>query len=204
MRWIRKRALLTASLLIIYFVVVHARQNGNAVIVATFASAAFVIGSAFFDRLLFDPSAIFVKKPWRMMQPSAGDLFRLTMLGAVSAMIFPLVILRGSYMSDAAIIEGGLFALALFFYELMRYQIERVRWHGKVLQVRSRFGRSVTLKWPELKRIYLSGFGEYLTFEDQSGRTARVSRRSKGFSEFMRDAERYAPAALMSDVRRLK
>lgn len=204
MRWIRKRALVFAVCVILYFFTVHARNDGFVTTIVTVTAFLLVFGSAFLDRLLFDPSAVFIKKPWRMLMPSAGDTFRLFASGGLVLCTLPLVILRGSYLYEVALFESGIFALCVYLYEFSRFYIEQVRWHGTTLSVRSKFGRRTSVDWAELNEIYPARFGSYIVFQDQSGRTAKVSRRLKGFSEFLRDAERYVPLDLKSAVQTIK
>lgn len=204
MRWIRKRSLVAAAFVVSYFFLVHSGRDGVIAAVAAVAGMVVVFGSALFDRILFDPSAIYIHKPWRIMQPSAGDVFRLISFGFMTILTVPIVILRGSFVDDAALTEASVLASVLFVYELIRHQIQRVRWHGTGLEVRSKFGRQISMKWLDVRNIRRSTFGEYVVFRDNKGRLVKISARLKGFSEFMRDAERYVPRDAQSDIRALK
>ena len=204
MRWIRRRALIAAAFILPYYFISYSTRDGFAVSVAFIACALIIFGCAFIDRLFFDPSAIFINKPWRMMQPSSGDVFRIVVLGVIVGVTLPIVILRSSYRTDAAIFEGGLISLFLFLYEVSRHRVERVRWHGSSLDVRSKFGKQVAMRWMDVTSVKRGWFGDYLVFRDKMGQKARISRNLKGYSEFIRDAERYVSPALQNAVKKAK
>jgi hypothetical protein len=203
MRWIRKRSLIAAGIIILYFLF-HSGREGSLAAFALVLSMLIVFGSAFFDRLMFDPSAIYIEKPWRLMRPSAGDVFRLFCFGFLTTIVIPLAFIRGSVLYDAAVAEAAILSLVFFLYELSRHQLERVRWHGSNLDIRSKFGFHVVMRWSDIISIQKSIFGEYLIIRDKNGQTAKINSRLNGFSEFLRDAERYVPNVIQADIRALK
>jgi len=204
MRWIRKKSALIAVLILMYFFVVYIRHDGFAVLAANFVVIVMVFGSALADRLTDDPSAIFIEKPWRVMRPSAGDTFRLFGLGGIVLMTLPILILKGGYRLDSAILEGGLIALVLFGYEWTRFAIQRVRWFGSGIDVRSKFGRHVSMRWSDVKDIHRDILNESIVFRDRAGNRAKIDRRLRGYPEFIRDAERYVSPELRPVIRQLK
>lgn len=204
MRWVRKRSAIVAMLVLGYFFAVYFRHDGGAVLAVTVVSVVMVFGSAVLDRMTHDPSAIFIDKPWRIMRPSVGDMFRFLCCGLSIGMTLPLLVLRGGLLAEPALFEAGLIALVLFGYEWSRFNIERVRWFGSGLDVRSKFGRHVSIKWTDIVDVRADRFGDALIFRDKSGRSARIDRRFRGYSEFMRDAERYVPIGLRETIRIVK
>ena len=83
MRWIRKTWVLLATCISLYFLVVHTGPDRFEFSLVILLGFIVVFGTAFFDRMFYDPSSIFIAKPWRMMQPSAGDTFRLVFLVSI-------------------------------------------------------------------------------------------------------------------------
>jgi hypothetical protein len=183
MRWVRKRSAIVAMLVLVYFFAVYFQHDGRAVLAVTVMSVVMVFGSAMLDRITYDPSAIFIDKPWRTMRPSAGDFFRFICCGLSVGLTLPLLVIRGSLLAEPALFEAGLIALALFGYEWTRFNIERVRWFGSGLDVRSKIGRQVTFKWTDIVDVRADRFGDALIFRDKSGRNARIDRRLRGYSE---------------------
>lgn len=191
MRWVRVKMALLEICLSAYFSLAHSTTNGSVTALFMILMAVCVLGSAFLDRILYDPSAVYIQKPWRIMRPSVGDLFRFYLCLIVAGMILPLMILSGSILSDLALFEVGLFTFGISLYEFLRLYVERVRWHGTKLEVRSKLGRGVAIRWSEIRNIRMARFSNSVIFTDLSGRSVRISKRLRGFSEFMRDAERY-------------
>lgn len=204
MRWVRIKTVLLAFCLSAYFAVAHSATNGFLTALFIMLMIIVIFGSAFLDRILYDPSAVFIEKPWRFMRPSIGDLFRLYLCLVVSGLTLPVIILRSSFLTEAALLEVGLITFAISLYEFLRLYVERVRWHGTILDVRSKFGRRVSLRWSEIRNVRMARFSNYTVFTDRSGRSVKVSKRLRGFSEFMRDAERYSPPEVRVAVRTVK
>lgn len=204
MRWIRKRWAIVAAFIVIYFILVHADINRIDVLVVLPASVAIVLGSAFADRLSFDPSAIFVAKPWRVLQPSAGDTFRLTTLGLVTGALFAIFLMAGNFSGNIAAIEGGFIFLFLLIIEILKYQVAQVRWHGTLIDIRSRFGWHHSVKWTELVSVRRDTLGDCIEFRDRKGRKFKINRYLRGYSEFVRDAERYCIPDVKAALRAVK
>jgi hypothetical protein len=204
MRWVRIKTVLLALCMSAYFAVAHSSTNGFLTSFFITLLIIVIFGSAFLDRILYDPSAVFIEKPWRVMRPSIGDLFRLYTCLVASVLTLPIIFLRGSFLGDAALLEVGLITFSISIYEFLRLYVERVRWHGTSLDVRSKFGRRVSLQWSEIRNVRMARFSHYAIFTDRSGRGVKVSKRLRGFSEFMRDAERYCPPEVRVAVRTVK
>lgn len=204
MRWVRLKTVILAMFLIAYFIAAHSGSNEFLTGLFVVLMTILIFASAFLDRLLYDPSAIFIQKPWRYMRPSFGDLFRLYFCITIAVLTLPIILLRGSFTEDSALSEMGIIASGIAIYESLRLYVERVRWHGSALDVRSKFGRRVTLRWSEIRDVRIARFSTYTIFTDNSGRSVKVSKRSRGFSEFMRDAERYSPPEVRVAVREVK
>lgn len=204
MRWVRIKILLLAFVLSAYFAIAHSAVNGFLTAFFIVLMIIVVFGSAFLDRILYDPSAVFIEKPWRLMRPSIGDFFRLYLCLLVAGLTLPIIFLRGSFFSEAALSEIGLIAFGISLYEFSRLYVERVRWNGTTLDVRSKFGHRVKLHWSDIREVRMARFSNYAVFVDRAGRRVKVSKRLRGFSEFMRDAERYAQPEVRVAVRKVK
>lgn len=204
MRWVRKKASILAILLVVYFVTAYAQKNPVLGALVALIGSLIVFGSALLDRIFDDPSAVFIVKPWRVLQSSAGDRFRYVMFGILTCITVPMLFLQADIRPNMVALEAAIFCLGLFLYEFARHNIARLRWHKYALNSRTKLGRSVSIKWSEIVSVHKTRFGHKVVFEDNRGRKVEVSRRLRGFSEFMRDAERYVPAELQASVRASK
>lgn len=204
MRWVRKKASILAILLVVYFVTVYAQKNPVLAALVAIIGSLIVFGSALLDRIFDDPSAVFIVKPWRVLQSSAGDRFRYVMFGILTCVTVPIVFLQANIPNNMVALEAAIFCSGLFLYEFARHNVSRLRWHRYTLNARTKLGRSVSVKWSEVVLVYKTRFTNKVVFEDHKGRKVQVSTRLRGFSEFMRDAERYVPAALQGAVRAAK
>lgn len=191
MRWIRKRWALVAACIAAYFFAAHAGPNRVEFTFVLFLIVVILCGSAFVDRLSFDPSAIFIDKPWRILRPSAGDTFRLFALGIALAFLVLQMASDGFRWANSIVFEGAIVVLMLFIIELLKYSVSQVRWHGSAVSIRSRLGSSRTIRWNELVSVRRDRLGDNLEFRDISGNKFKINRYLRGYSEFVRDAERY-------------
>lgn len=204
MAWIRKRSAVFALVILAYFYILYFRRDNFTVLTATIVFAVATFGGAIADRMSFDPSAIYIDKPWRYMRPSAGDGFRLFIFSIVTVFTLPLGLASVLSSKDYNLIECGLISAACLANEAARYYIGRVRWHGTTIEVRTKFAQRVSIRWTDIRSVERQDFGDYIVFRDNSRQIVRIDRRSRGYSEFMRDAERYVPAPLQMQIRAMK
>lgn len=163
-----------------------------------------IFGSAFFDRLTFDPSAIFFSKPWRATRPSAGDTYRFVFLSLVLACLVVVALIPLGTAITPAIYEAAAIVFVLVMIDGLKYRVAQVRWHGVMVDIRSRLGRHSSVRWTEFVSVKRDWFGDYLEFRTIDGKKFRVCRYLRGYSEFVRDAERYCSPTVQSALRAVK
>ena len=200
MRWVRKKSSILVLILVAYFITAYGHRNPFLGALVAMIGVLIVFGSAFIDRIFDDPSAVFIAKPWRVLQSSAGDRFRYVVFGILTCSTVPLLFFQPDVLSNIFVLEIAILSVGLFLYEFARHNIARLRWHRYTLNARTKLGRSVSVKWSEVVSVEKAHFGNAVIFRDHRGRKVEVSPRLRGFSEFMRDAERYVPVELQSAV----
>lgn len=191
MRWIRKKWALFAACIAAYFFAYHTGPNRFDFALVVLLGFILVFGSAILDRIFFDPSAIHMLKPWRVLQPSAGDTFRLVFLAMILVSLVAFCGIEGLLKRNSSAIDGLLIVLFLFVWDGSRYSKARVRWHGTMVDIDSRITGHHVARWNEISSVKRDFFGDYLVFRTHKGQKLKVSRHLRGYSEFIRDAERY-------------